>query len=194
MRNAGCPQCGSLPRHRLIPYAISYFGLDYGHSSLLHVGPNNIEVALILRRYLPHPYYRLDLTPRPFINLPGNLSNLPLADCSVQQALIWHVLEHVPNDRSAIREFYRVLANGGKLLVSVPLGSDVTFEDPATPPEKYREVYGDADHVRRCGPDYFTRFCEAGFAVEHLNVKQLNLPDKKFFGLSDDHVAWCCTK
>jgi 2-polyprenyl-3-methyl-5-hydroxy-6-metoxy-1,4-benzoquinol methylase len=77
-----------------------------------------------------------------------------------------HVLEHVPDDRKAMREFWRVLKAGGWAILQVPITSPATFEDPsvASPSERER-LFGQHDHVRRYGPDYRDRLADAGFSV-----------------------------
>lgn len=192
-----CPKCKSMARHRLIPYAVQHFGVNF-NQRLLHIGPNIDEVAYVLRHFLPSEYHRLDISPSNMINLRGNLCEIPLSDNSVDVGFIWHVLEHVPDDRRAIKEMYRVLRSGGMFLVSVPLnppGREKTAEDDSIPREKYLEVHGHEDHVRSCGLDYAERFEEVGFAISTLNVKDdVSVSEKQFFGLSDSHLAWRCTK
>ena len=197
MNGVVCPNCGSMARHRLIPYSINHFGLNFNNSGLLHIGANFDEVTFVLSRFLPCPYYRLDIYQKNFINLQGNLCQIPLADDCIDFCLIWHVLEHISEDQVAIQEMYRVLRNGGKLLVSVPIhppGRRETSEDKTVLRTDYERIYGHHDHVRACGVDYANRFTKAGFHVETLDVKNIPLPDKQFFGLSDKHIAWCCTK
>src|SRR5437763_14697670 len=60
MKGGVCPRCGSMARHRLIPYSIHHFSLDFTGGVVLHVGPNLDEVALVLSRFVPKKYYRLD--------------------------------------------------------------------------------------------------------------------------------------
>jgi SAM-dependent methyltransferase len=197
MKGGVCPKCKSMARHRLIPYAVQHFGLNF-NQRLLHIGPNIDEVAYVLRHFLPSEYHRLDISPTNMVNLRGNLCEIPLSDNSIDVGFIWHVLEHVPNDRLAIKEMYRVLRSGATFLVSVPLnppGREKTAEDESLPREKYLEVHGHHDHVRSCGLDYADRFQEVGFEINTLNVKDdVLVSEKQFFGLSDGHVAWCCTK
>jgi SAM-dependent methyltransferase len=50
----------------------------------------------------------------------GDLEHLPLPDASVDAALLNEVLEHVPNEVAALRELFRVLRPGGKLVVLSP--------------------------------------------------------------------------
>lgn len=197
MENGFCPQCGSRPAHRLVPYSIYHFGLHYDRQALLHAGPNLNEVGFILNRFVPYPYYRFDIQPRRFINLPGDLCDIPLEENSVDHVLIWHVLEHIPDDRGAISEMYRVLKPGGKLLFSVPItpaGRTATYEDLSLTPDRYLEAYGHHDHVRACGLDYWERCAEVGFTVDALMVGEVEERERALFGLSPSHVVWCCTK
>lgn len=46
---------------------------------------------------------------------------LPFADASLDLVVSLHVLEHVPDDRRAIREYYRVLRPGGKAIIMAPM-------------------------------------------------------------------------
>ncbi|HXG76904.1 MAG TPA: class I SAM-dependent methyltransferase, partial [Gaiellaceae bacterium] len=53
----------------------------------------------------------------------AELSRLPLADRSVDHVFCMEVLEHVEDDAAALREMARVLAPGGRLVLSVPNGA-----------------------------------------------------------------------
>lgn len=77
-----------------------------------------------------------------------------------------HVLEHVPDDRRALGEFYRVLKPGGWAVLNVPIEGETTMEDPSvdSPKERLRR-YGQEDHVRLYGADYGQRLSAAGFQV-----------------------------
>lgn len=197
-RNTKCPKCSSLARHRLIPYSAHYFDLNFDQKVLLHVGPNSLESRWVSRQLRLRTYLRFDLMKHALINLVGDLEKIPLVSESIDYVLMWHVLEHIPNDHSVINEIYRVLRNGGSVIVSVPIfppHREHTFEDPTVTREKYQDVYGHFDHVRACGLDYKDRFQAAGFRVRELRVNDLpKQSDEKFYGLSSSHIAWCCTK
>ena len=76
-----------------------------------------------------------------------------------------HVLEHVTDDRQAMREFHRTLKPDGWAILNVPITTEVTFEDPAIESATERErVFGQIDHVRCYGPDYVNRLARAGFS------------------------------
>lgn len=83
-----------------------------------------------------------------------------------------HVLEHVPDDRKAMREFYRVLKPSGWAIFMIPITVDKTVEDPTiTDPQERLRLFGQDDHVRRYGPDFVDRLQEAGFSVTVTSAK-----------------------
>ena len=50
----------------------------------------------------------------------GDALHLPFADGTFDRLIAAEVLEHIPDDRSAIAELVRVLAPGGRIAVTVP--------------------------------------------------------------------------
>src|SRR5207302_4567639 len=48
---------------------------------------------------------------------------LPLADASVDVAVSANLLEHVPDDRRALAESFRILRPGGRAVIVVPVGA-----------------------------------------------------------------------
>lgn len=87
-------------------------------------------------------------------------------DASFDVIYCSHVLEHVPEDRRALREFRRILKPGGWAVLLVPVIVEETFEDPTIqdPKERFR-VFGHPGHVRAYGPDFADRARNAGFDV-----------------------------
>lgn len=115
----------------------------------------------------PDAMVRLDVT-----DIPYPADSFDVICCS-------HVLEHVPDDRRAMREFFRVLAPGGWAVLNVPISADRTVEDPSVvdPAERERR-FGQRDHVRRYGPDYRQRLQEAGFTTRVITAPELVGPDE----------------
>lgn len=111
--------------------------------------------------------------------------------------LVWcsHVLEHVEEDRRAMREFRRVLARGGRAVIGVPITVETTFEDPAVvdPADRLR-LFGQEDHVRRYGMDVVERLAEAGFRVEVVRPSDLASPEEadRFRLPGDDQPLFVC--
>ena len=122
-----------------------------------------------------------------------DLTSIDLPDESIDLTLCSHVLEHVPDDRTAMSELLRVLRPGGHALVMVPLTRAPTDEDPTiTDPEERRRRFGQADHVRRYNAqDVGARLVDAGFRVERFRAADL-LPtsERTRYGIDGPDVVW----
>ena len=169
--NAICWRCGAHERHRaqwlLFQTRPELLG---GARSLLHFAPE-----WTLRRKLKTishlRYVTADLS-QPDVDLRLDLTALRLPDASFDAAICSHVLEHIPDDRSAIAELRRIIAPGGWCLVMVPLdmARAQTHEDPSItdPPARQLAFWG-RDHVRLYAVDIGDRLTAAGFAVEQVS-------------------------
>jgi len=62
--------------------------------------------------------------------LPGDVTALPFADEHFDKIILSEVLEHVPDDRKALSEIYRVLKTGGILGITVPNHNYPFWWDP----------------------------------------------------------------
>jgi SAM-dependent methyltransferase len=160
-----CPRCGSHERHRAL-WLYLRDKLRRRRLALLHWAP---EPALERRlRELPElDYTSADLDPRKAMRK-LDITAVDAPDASWDVILCSHVLEHVPDDRQAMRELLRVLRPGGFALLLVPVdsGRDQTFEDASlTTPEERSAAYWSEEHVRLYGRDFPRRLEEAGFDV-----------------------------
>jgi SAM-dependent methyltransferase len=195
--DAQCVHCGSLERHRLVWLFIQKKTnlLDGKSKKMLHVAP---ELCLEprFRKHLGVNYLTADLL-GPSAMVVMDITDIHYADQSFDVIYCSHVLEHVQDDRRAMREFYRVLKNDGWAILLVPVTSERTFEDPSIidPRERFK-IFGQTDHVRRYGPDYVDRLREAGFNVEITRVCDLvNDEEATEMGLaSDNGQIYYCTK
>ena len=98
-----------------------------------------------------------------------DIHDLVFRDGTFDFVICSHVLEHVDDDRAAMREIRRVLRPDGTALIMVPILSPGgrTFEDATiTTPEGRERAFGQTDHVRRYGGDFPDRAREAGLEVE----------------------------
>jgi len=117
----------------------------------------------------------------------ANLTRLPFPDEQYDAIVCNHVLEHVPDDRRAMAELYRVLKPGGWAALLVPMTETLTDEDPAASPEERKKRFGQEDHVRLYGRDYLDRLREAGFRVSVHGWKDfVTFDDAKRFVIHAD--------
>ncbi|MGA8902044.1 methyltransferase domain-containing protein, partial [Bradyrhizobium sp.] len=116
------------------------------------------------------------------------------ADGSLDVILCSHVLEHVPDDRKAMREICRVLKPDGFAIVMVPLvvGVDDTNEDPSVNTAELRwKYFGMGDHVRRYGKrDFVDRLEIAGLKVEQLGIEHFGAETFRRAGIAENSVLY----
>jgi hypothetical protein len=165
-----CPRCRSHPRHRAIALLLARDELP--GRRLLHFAPEPLLDPVFAR--LPG-VERVTADLHAPADLRLDISDMDLPDDSYDLILCSHVLEHVPNDREAMRELCQVLAPAGTVLVLVPYRPDVTtYEDPAiTTPVGRMVAFGQQDHVRIYGGDLPARLRDAGFEVEDRTAGDL---------------------
>jgi hypothetical protein len=191
--NATCPRCGSLERHRLLWL---YFGcrtdlFDGRPKSLLHVAPER-HLAPLLWQVPGLTYLSADLD-SPLAMASMDLTDAPYPDASFDVILCNHVLEHVPDDRRAMQELFRMLKPGGWAVLQVPMSGEKTDEDPTvTDPKERERRFGQSDHVRMYGRDYGDRLADAGFEV-HVDDFAHRLPPAlaRLCGIKGQHVYFC---
>jgi galactokinase/mevalonate kinase-like predicted kinase/SAM-dependent methyltransferase len=166
-REAQCPQCGSLERHRLLKLWFDRVTPLYAKCRLLHFAPEDSVKAFV--KPLCGLYVTADLH-RDDVDLKLNIEALDLDDESFDALLCFHVLEHV-NDKRALAEINRILVPGGLAILGVPIveGWDVSYENPDVSTPKDRLLhFGNETHVRRYGRDFRERFRLAGFELTEV--------------------------
>lgn len=132
-----------------------------------------------LKRFqqLNHEYVTADLY-SPIADVRANITELPFEDNSFDVIFCNHVLEHIPDDSKAMRELFRVLKKGGMGIFQIPqdLNRETTFEDHTiTDPKKRTAIFGQYDHVRIYGRDYFNKLRAVGFDVKEVDyTKELS--------------------
>lgn len=162
-----CPRCDSLERHRLLWLFLEQCtDLLTTPQRVLHVAPEP-QIGHRLAA-LPHlEYVSADLD-SPLAQERIDVTDIPYPDGHFKAVICCHVLEHVPDDRRAMRELRRVLAEDGWAILQTPVHVENahTIEDPGiTDPEERRRRFGQPDHVRIYGRDFTARLAEAGFRV-----------------------------
>lgn len=197
--NAQCPNCGSLERHRA-----SYLFLNEKTNifkeniKMLHIAPEKVFAELFLAQnnidYLP-----VDLDKdMPYVKEKMDIQDIDYPDNTFDFIYCSHVLEHVPNDKKAIQELYRVLKPSGTALISVPLKHSLkeTYEDPSiNTPELRTKHYGQFDHLRYYGLDFQEKLENIGFKVISNDfIKKMDEKTITTYGLSTADDLFYCTK
>lgn len=193
--DATCPHCGAHERHRFL--ALLLEGLSpwlSGASVVLDIAPSR-QMTKQLKRLSPRGYFSMDFDPaadgRP-VDVRASMTDLPLPDASVDFMVCYHVLEHVPDDGSAMAEIARVLKPGGLALVQVPWRSRrETDEDPSAPVEERIRRFGQADHVRYYGRDFEDRLRRGGLDVTRLTpLAMLGKRGCALMRLVEEEAVW----
>jgi len=172
-QNVLSPSTLSLERHRLLwLYLTNETDFFTSKKKVLHMAPEQCFLARF--RKLNHDYKTADLD-SPIADVKADIINLPFNDNSFDVIFCNHVLEHVQDDTKAMKELFRVMKKGGMGVFQVPqdLNRDVTFEDNSiTDPKERAKIFGQYDHVRVYGRDYFDKLRSIGFNVEEVNYSQ----------------------
>jgi len=193
--NSLCPNCLALERHRLLwVYLKNQTSLFHQKQRLLHIAP---EYCFIDRfESLKHLDYLTADIESPLAKLKMDIHQMPFDEHSFDCVLCNHVMEHLTDDRQAMKEIYRVLKPGGWAIIQVPFFPpfpDHTFEDPnITTPGDRMKKFGQKDHMRLYGKDYKERLENCGFQVtEDHFVDSLTTDMVRKFALSKEAIYFC---
>ena len=195
--NVVSPSTMSLERHRLfwlyLKNETEFFSKNI---KVLHFAP---EQAFYKRfRKMKNLHYTTTDLNSPIADVKADICNLPFQDNEYDFLFCNHVLEHIPDDAKAMQELYRVLAPGGTAILQVPYeaGRATTFEDNTiTDPKERAKIFGQYDHVRVYGMDYFEKLRTVGFQVEAVNYSDtLSEEEINKFRLAKGELLPICKK
>ena len=133
---------------------------------VLHFAPEQ-EFYKRFKKQTNIEYTTTDLL-SPLADVKADICNLPFEDNSYDIIFCNHVLEHIPDDTKAMQELFRVLKPGGMGIFQIPqdLSRVSTFTDDTIVDQKERaKIFGQYDHVRVYGRDYFDKLRSIGFKV-----------------------------
>jgi SAM-dependent methyltransferase len=171
--NVLSPSTLSLERHRLLWLYLqneTNFFTSTEKLKVLHFAPEQ-EFYKRFKKQDNLEYTTTDLL-SPLADVKADICNLPFQDNAYDIILCNHVLEHIPDDTKAMQELYRVMKPGGMGIFQIPqdLKRDVTFSDDSITDQKERaKIFGQYDHVRVYGRDYFDKLRTIGFRVEEVD-------------------------
>lgn len=185
-----CPRCFSQLRHRLLVAALTTFpglGIDalVRGKRVLHFAAER-GVADVFRNAAER-YVTADLSGRN-VDLPLDMCDMrDIADGSFDLVVACDVLEHVPDDSTALREVWRILSGRGWAILTVPQkdGLPSTYEDRAmTTPEQRKQAFGQEDHLRIYGDDFHDVVGSHGFDVTVVSAESFDA------GVAAKHVLF----
>ena len=173
VENFSCPRCGAHDRERHLLMYFDRAGMwkRIAGADVLHFAPERVLAARIASAG-PARYVKADLFPTAAEIRREDITRLSFGDCTFGVVIANHVLEHVADDRAAMKEIFRVLEPGGLAVLQTPYSEKLThtFEDEGIRDEEARlQVFGQEDHVRLYGRDLFSRLQDAGFVSKVLD-------------------------
>ena len=198
-KNALSPSTLSLERHRLmwlfLKNETSFFSSSKKIKTL-HIAPEQCFLK-IFKKQKNLDYITSDLE-SPIADVKADICNLPFKDDSFDVVFCNHVLEHIPDDKKAMQELFRVLKKGGFGVFQIPqdMSRENTFEDASiTDKEERTKIFGQYDHVRVYGRDYFNKLRSVGFKVEEVDYTQRITPEElDRFCLMKNEILPVCYK
>ncbi|MDT0649725.1 class I SAM-dependent methyltransferase [Autumnicola edwardsiae] len=195
--NVLSPSTLSLERHRLLwLYLERKTSFFTEKLKVLHFAPEQAFYSRF-RKLANIDYTTTDLN-SPLADVKADINNLPFEDNAYDFILCNHVLEHIPDDTQAMKELYRVLKSGGTAILQIPqdLSRKTTFEDDSITDKKERaRIFGQYDHVRIYGRDYFDKLRSMGFKVEEVNMtSELSASEIDKYRLAKGEVIPVCSK
>ena len=190
------PENGARNRQRLVwLYLKNETAIFKNQIKLLHVAPE-LPYMEKFRKAKNIDYVPGDKMVEGYNNQSGilniDLTKLEFSDNTFDYIICNHVMEHIPDDKKAISEMFRVLKPGGKAIITTPIDETLksTNEDPNVKTPADREKYfGQWDHVRYYGTDIKGRFEIPGFSVDLLKYGEtFSSKDYIKFGLCKDII------
>jgi predicted SAM-dependent methyltransferase len=122
-----------------------------------------------------------------------DVQHIPMETRSIDVVICNHLLEHVVNDRLALKELHRILKPGGWGIMLVPEDRSraTTFEDDTiTDPAERTRLFGQYDHRRVYGRDYDDRLRRAGFEVERIAATELvTAAEHRLYAIGGDDLV-----
>jgi predicted SAM-dependent methyltransferase/rubredoxin len=193
-----CPKCGVTDRDRLYALYLRKYLLMNGSIDFLDIAPRKPLTKLITSFSSVVSYRSADLN-RTDVDDRVDITDMKkYEDNRFDFIICSHVLEHVSDDRKAMRELFRVMKPGGRAIMMVPIL--LTLEEDYENPEIIMEEdkwkhYGQGDHVRMYSRNGFIRkLKDVGFKVKEFGESYFGGDVFKKCGITERSVLYVVEK
>lgn len=187
--NKLCPKCGSLPRTRRLWQLIepTIAGKD-----ILQFSPSK-SLSDRIANSNPKSYVTTDYEDEFEADKKHDIQAIDELDNSFDIVICYHVLEHIPDDRKAMSELYRILRPNGSCYIQTPFKDGDIYEDNnINTPEGRLAHFGQEDHLRIYSvAGLKSRLEENGFKVE---VKECLETEDNRLGQRETEIILIATK
>ena len=194
-----CPVCGSSDRDRMIISFLQKAGLPQAeeHMKVLQIAPA-ATIESWIQTYCPHVDYETTDLYMDGVTFQSDITDMHMVEDETYDLVICsHVLEHVQDDRKAMRELKRVLKPNGLVVFLVPISLDMEEidEEWGLPEEENWRRFGQGDHCRRYGKKgLMERLEEQGFYVNALGKDYFGEEVFEQLSLVDTSTLYVLTK
>lgn len=185
-----CPRCGSLARQRRL-WLLLMNEIKPGKKDIvLHLSPSR-SIQRRLKNNSAFNYVTSDYEKGSGSDKNYDLTSVNESDETYSVIICYHILEHIPDDKKAMKELLRILKPNGILLVQSPFQPGNIYEDVSiTTPAERLKFYGQEDHVRVYSVGGLKqRLEEAGF---HVMIRTFH--EDGYLGLQKNEMVLFCSK
>jgi len=199
-KNAWCPNCESLERHRLLwMFCEKKTSLYTKPLKVLHIAPETVFFYR-LRKENNIDYHPVDIYPHlyPRGTTYLDILNHKLPDNSFDVIICNHVFQYIEDDKTAMKNIYNLMKPGGWGIMQVPIDTTktTTYEDSSiTDPLEREKAFGLKEHVRYYSYDYADKLRDAGFTVK-VDDYSSEFTDKEIhkYGFWKGDAVYFCSK
>lgn len=193
-----CPVCGSSDRDRLIAMFLQKANIRQAAEGfrILQFAPSP-GIEMWLKRHCPHTVYESADLFMENVTCQADIQNLYMMQEEAYDLIICsHVLEHVQDDRKALREMKRILKPEGKIvfLVPVDMGTEEIDEQWGLPEEENWRRFGQSDRCRLYGKRGLRERLSEEFYVYALGQEYFGAEAFLQSGLTDTSTLYVLTK
>lgn len=180
-----CPRCASLPRTRRLYAILNEKNLLKG--KVLHFSPPH-SLYKKLKQNLDIQYISSDFENEFIADKKYDLTNIEVADATFDLFIVYHVLEHIEADVTAMKELYRITKQGGIGLIQTPFKTGAMYEDYTIQKPADRLIhFGQEDHVRVYSVEGLVeRLQSVGFMVKILNFSE---KEENYYGYKEKEMV-----